>query len=202
MTGIGHSEKLLLMRTFLTVLILFLSIQSLTKADDITDFEIEGISVGDSLLDYFNEEEIITNIDKNVYKNRDGKFKMTGFYGKYGEYDGLQFAFKPNDKKYIIYSINGGIFYTDIEQCKKKLKSISAELSNLFKYSEKNFDQKQIHPADKSKQSYVITDAFFLKSGSASVKCTDWSEEITKKYNWGDNLRVGVKLKEYNDWLQ
>ena len=33
-------------------------------------------------------------------------------------------------------------------------------------HEEKNFDQKQIHPADKSKQSYAITDAFFLKSGS------------------------------------
>ena len=36
--------------------LLFLSAPS--YADDIKDFEIEGMSIGDSLLDYFSEEEI------------------------------------------------------------------------------------------------------------------------------------------------
>ena len=38
-------------------LILF-SFQASSWADDIRDFEIEGMSVGDSLLDYFSESEI------------------------------------------------------------------------------------------------------------------------------------------------
>ena len=46
------------MRVFLTVFILIFSLQSWAKADDIRDFQIEGISIGDSLLDYFSEEEI------------------------------------------------------------------------------------------------------------------------------------------------
>ena len=46
------------MRVFLSVLILIFSLQSWTKADDIRDFEIESMSIGDSLLDYFNETEI------------------------------------------------------------------------------------------------------------------------------------------------
>ena len=32
-------------------------------ADDISDFEIEGISIGDSLLDYMTEEEIHKQIE-------------------------------------------------------------------------------------------------------------------------------------------
>ena len=40
------------MRIFFTVLVLIFGFQSWTKADDIRDFEIEGISIGDSLLDY------------------------------------------------------------------------------------------------------------------------------------------------------
>ena len=36
------------MRVLIRVLIVILSLQSLTKADDIRDFEIEGISIGDS----------------------------------------------------------------------------------------------------------------------------------------------------------
>ena len=46
------------MKIFLSVLILIFSIQSLTKADDISDFQIEGISIGDSVLDYFTKKEI------------------------------------------------------------------------------------------------------------------------------------------------
>jgi len=45
------------MKRLLLILILTFSFQTWTKADDIRDFQIEGMSVGDSLLDYFNEKE-------------------------------------------------------------------------------------------------------------------------------------------------
>ena len=38
--------------------LLLFSHQTPSEADDIRDFQIEGISVGDSLLDYFSEEKI------------------------------------------------------------------------------------------------------------------------------------------------
>ena len=46
------------MKRLLLILILTLSFQSWTKADDIRDFEIEGMSIGDSLLDYFSKDKI------------------------------------------------------------------------------------------------------------------------------------------------
>ena len=46
------------MRFFLLVLFLVFNLQSWANADDIRDFQIEGMSIGDSLLDYFNEEKI------------------------------------------------------------------------------------------------------------------------------------------------
>ena len=49
--------KVLVVRVFLSVLILIFSLQSWTKADDIRDFEIEGMSIGDSALDYFTYYE-------------------------------------------------------------------------------------------------------------------------------------------------
>ena len=42
------------MRIFLTVLLLLFYFQLGSKADDIREFEIEGMSVGDSLLDFFS----------------------------------------------------------------------------------------------------------------------------------------------------
>ena len=56
------------MRIFLAVLIFILSLQSLTKADDISEFEIEGMNVGESALEYFDEKYIIEGInDKNSF---------------------------------------------------------------------------------------------------------------------------------------
>ena len=36
-------------------------------AYDISDFEIDGISIGDSLLDYMTKEEILEEIEVNKY---------------------------------------------------------------------------------------------------------------------------------------
>ena len=47
------------MRIFISVLILILGFQSMVKADDIKDFEIEGISIGDSALKFFTKDQII-----------------------------------------------------------------------------------------------------------------------------------------------
>ena len=46
------------MRIFLSTLVLIIFFQSWTKADDVRDFGIEGISVGDSLLNFMNIEVI------------------------------------------------------------------------------------------------------------------------------------------------
>ena len=52
------------MKKLLLILILTLNFQTLSKADDIREFEIEGISLGDSLLDYYSIEEINESIAK------------------------------------------------------------------------------------------------------------------------------------------
>ena len=50
------------MKILLTFFVLFFS--SSVVADDISDFEIEGISIGDSLLDYMTEDEILEQIER------------------------------------------------------------------------------------------------------------------------------------------
>ena len=51
------------MKRLLLILIFTLSFQTLAKADGIMDFEIEGFSIGDDLLNHFTEEEIISNVN-------------------------------------------------------------------------------------------------------------------------------------------
>ena len=46
------------MKKFLGIIILSLCFISSVQADDIRDFQIEGISVGDSLLNFYSEKKI------------------------------------------------------------------------------------------------------------------------------------------------
>ena len=55
------------MRVFIAVLVLIFSFQSWTKADDIRDFEIEGMSIGDSLLSYMNKNLIVNEINNKDF---------------------------------------------------------------------------------------------------------------------------------------
>ena len=57
------------MNRLLLILIITFGFQSWTNADDIKEFEIEGMSIGDSLLDYFNLDEI-KDFDKISYPDK------------------------------------------------------------------------------------------------------------------------------------
>ena len=96
MTDIERSEKVFVMRILLAVLILIFSFQSLTKADDITDFQIERISIGDSLLLFMDEKKILNKTDY-FYKNK--KFAQLICLSDGSIYDYVQCVYKPNDSK-------------------------------------------------------------------------------------------------------
>ena len=114
------------MKRLLLILILTFSLQSLTKADDIRDFEIEGMSIGDSLLDHFSEEEIKKELSNKFYYPKSTEFFQVSFYIKnQTDYDFAQFHLKDNDTNYEIYSVTGVIgFNNDIESCLKKMNEI------------------------------------------------------------------------------
>ena len=96
------------MRIFLAIIILCFSLQSLTKADDIKDFQIEGMSIGDSLLDFMSEKEI-KKIEKFDFS---GKYKGLVLEEKKSSiYDDVQLVYKNNDDKYTIHSLAGRIFF-------------------------------------------------------------------------------------------
>ena len=99
------------MKKFSLILILIFSFQSWTKADDARNFQIEGISIEDSLLDHFSEEEILTN-QKDWY--REDEFKASRFkLDKISsEYNSIIVHYKNKDKKFIIDGGKlGGLYF-------------------------------------------------------------------------------------------
>ena len=117
------------MRIFLAVLVLIFSFQSWTKADDISEFEIEGISIGDSLLDYYSEKEII---DNGNYGS-DSKFFEVEYLGTLSMYDHFTLHVIRNDPNYLIHAIRAINIVDNKNDCLNSKKEIIKEMKKVLR---------------------------------------------------------------------
>ena len=180
------------MKIILAILVLIFSLQSYTKADDISEFEIEGMSIGDSLLDYFSEDQL-----NKAYPYKNKKYAtISKALSNYEIYSGFQVHVRSDDKKYIIEAIEGMLLYeNNIENCYKKQNEIIADLDKMFVNSKKNLMEKP-HSADP--KSFVKAKEYTLKAGDfIRVVCVDWSKEI----KFIDKLKVALVSKELMNWI-
>ena len=130
LTHIIRSEKVFIMKRLLLILILTLSFQSLTRADDISDFEIEGMSIGDSLLDYMDKNLITKAINSEFsyyYKKDFVSISTWDIRDKFTIYDDVGVVLGLTDKKYKIFALEGTLYFKDnnIDKCYKKQNEIS-----------------------------------------------------------------------------
>ena len=191
------------MKKLLGILVLGLFLITPSQADDIRDFQIEGMSVEVSLLDYISEEEIKEK--KNfMYPNKD-YYSVTIFLSEFEIFKEIQFHLKANDKNYIIKSIDGILEYNNKpEDCYKKMDEIVAETSQIFEDIKIRNSGILIHPADQSGKSKSKDIYFDFKSReNMQFSCVDFSEEFTKKYpiRAQDHLRVAINTREIIDWF-
>ena len=184
--------------------LIFFSFQTPSWAEDIRDFQIEGMSIGDSLLDYFTEDKIKKN-NRNYTHYKSNKFYVVGmdYENSFKVYDVLDIHLKTNDKKYIIKGIAGVIYFIkNINDCYKQQDDIVSELSQIFITAKIDDGGTTVHPADKTGESKTTDIYFDFKSGdSAKVSCFDWSEKMSKKFRYGDHLRVEIANNELREWL-
>ena len=107
------------MKKLFIIIILSLCFTTPSHTNDISDFQIEGVSVGDSALDYFSKEEIekAFSIVKSSYDS--DKFKRALFFSPNFEiYDAMMIHSKKIDKTYKIYSLSSVLeFPKDFKNC-------------------------------------------------------------------------------------
>ena len=181
------------MKIFIIILALIFGLQSWTKADDINEFEIEGMSIGDNALDYFSKEEIKdkTSIPPNLKKS---KYTQSCFNDYGNTYDRICIAFKKNTSKMIIEQLQAQILYNKdvMNICRKKQNEIDKELSLLFKNLERIEWGKRpllsLKDQDKDAHYYPITYEFTDKS-RAQLGCYS----IMKK----SILKIGIYNLEF-----
>ena len=184
------------MKRLLLILILTLSFQSWIKADDIRDFEIEGMSIGDSLLDFYSKNKAKSFIQKNQYP----KSQRVKIYSirdeKFTTYDYVA-ADIVEDGTYRILKISGKIiFKNNIDGCYKKMNEIDKDLNEIF--TDKNrFSGDKKHRADKSGKSTMKVIGYSLKDDDINIQCTDWSDEM--KLN--DVLTLMLMTKEWQNFI-
>lgn len=188
-------------KRLLLILVLSLNLQCLTKADDISDFEIEGMSIGDSLLDFFSIAEIEENYSGSQYPNKEFVLYYFTRMPNFKTYEGVTIAVKANDKSYFIYDIGGSIYFpNNFNKCLDKMKNIEKDLRQIFNNVEVYSGENQ-HPYDKSGKTRQVYTTYHFDSGDNSqIVCLNWSKELEKEGHI-DELNLTIGLKEYGDFV-
>ena len=189
------------MRVLTAFTIIFFTFISLTKADDIREFSIEGFSVGDSLLDHFDENEIT----KTMYPVIRGGKKYIEYHkidsnNKSETYDKIYLYFQTNDPKKIIQAIAGRNYYPDnIDDCYILQKNIVKDLEQVFTEFKKEDKGKLKVSSFPDGNSYKNDVSFYFDNGSmVHTACYDYSPQDTSSR---DRLSVAIFSKKYLEWF-
>jgi len=185
------------MKKTLIIFVLFFS--SSLVADDISDFQIEGMSIGDSLLNYFSKTEI-ENFDNLDYLPSNMKFRISYFFSNQSNlelYDGVQVYYKLEDKNFIIHGLSGFIDCYSKNECEKIFNDVLNDLSIFFKNSKKLGGQTLSCQDDKTKKSKCTSYYFKLRNGWIVVQYQDWTDES----GFQTNIRVEIATNEVDDWI-
>lgn len=190
------------MKRLLLILIFTLSFQSWTKADDISDFEIEGFSIGVNLIDYMTKKEIINN-DEGHY-SKDSKFFEVNYTGAKKKYDYILFHVKRKDNNFKIYYIRAVNIVDNKSECMKIKKVIAEELKELF--SDNYFQEgSQKHYFYKNSIQYISQFSFKSNANASDhtrVECMIVSDKDKKIHgNLENTLEVIISAEEFSKWL-
>ena len=135
------------MKKIFFLIILVLSFQTLSLADNIRYFQIEGMKIGDSALDYFSEFQLEDN-EQGWHNYSYNEYSTSYMPGK-GIYNWFLISYKNDDDNFIIEGLVGGIEKDnyDNKECNNKLDTVALNISGLFK-----------NTAQEEKKSYKITE--------------------------------------------
>jgi len=200
------------LKIFISVLILILSLQSLARSNDVREFEIEGMSVGDSLLDYFDKKQIREFINhESSYNYLDSDYVIVGITRSnqnsvdLSTYSDLGITINKKDSQYKIKSIAGQSYsFAKIDECNKKQKIIAEDIKKDL--LDKNIKE-DVWENDKWESGGVIVgksimhDFYFNDKSAVRIICYELNEDGKKLANWEVKLDVIINSTEFNQFL-
>ena len=183
------------MKRLLLILILTLSFQSWIKADEVSDFKIEGISLGDSLLNFFDLNKIIRS-KRNFYNDDKFLVSLLPTLDNDTMYEYIQVHYKRNDKSFLVYGIDG-LIDVDIQECLKMQKKIVIEISSMFSKLKMKGPFTYKHSADATGKSTTTHYEWQFDKANIEVVCYDF----VKPMKYPDGLNVAIVSNELQKWL-
>ena len=187
------------MKLFFVSLILVLTLQSYIKAEDISEFEVEGMSVGESALNYFSLEQIRSarkaEYNDNTYTTLEPIDPIIKTY------DEVSFSYRSDDKKYKMAAVTGiKNFYNDHLDCYQLQDKIFKEIQEIFPSAEVN-EAKIIKMSGNRKGTTRQTYVELIKGDFAAIQCYKYDENFSESKPYRSFMRVNLFSKIYNQWL-
>ena len=188
-------------KIFFIFIIIFNFNLNISFANDVREFELEGMSIGDSLLKFLSEKEIIQGAHAEEFKDK--TYTQTTFYlPELETYEAIRVSYKTGDKKYIIVGLGGALLcQNNIERCYKKQNEIMNDLKKMFPNLSVNGpvekDLNWSNTGSTTKQTHME----FSDGSVVGVQSYHFSKEDKKNKNTDNFLAVNIFTEEYNYWL-
>jgi len=212
---INASISILMKKLSILLFSLFFLSSPSVFADDISDFSIEGISIGDSLLDYMIEDEILEQIERTkdyfLHLKEPNKYAFIKLTRDFPTYDSVDFLIKNNavnqyvgnkNEKYTILYVAGYIKYIeDFDSCIQKRDEVVKVLSRMFPDIQKieNVYKSIQDPSGNSIRDDIQYN--FDSGAEVEAECSDFEETYRVKNNMGEGLLVSITHEETKRWF-
>ena len=204
------------MKKIFLLIISILSFQTLSLADNIRYFPIEGMKIGDSALDYFSETQLEDN--EQGWHNYSYKEYSTSFMPGKGIYNWFLVSYKNDDNNFIIEAIAGGLEKKnyDNKECNNKLDDVALNISTSFKNTAQEEKKSYKIGADAARtypftgQSTVTSVSFnFLDGAKIILACYNMDKEakenesfLTSILKQNDSFRIDARSREFVNYLK
>ena len=121
------------MKKIFFLIILLLSFQTLSLADNIRYFQIEGMRIGDSALDYFSESQLENN-EQGWHNYNYNEYSTSYMPGK-GIYSWFLVSYKNGDYNFRIEALAAGLEKKnyDNQECNNRIDKTAFNISELYK---------------------------------------------------------------------
>ena len=201
---------------FFFFIIWFLTFQTQSLANNIQQFQIEGMSIGDSALDYFGESQLEDN--EQGWHNYSYNEYSTSYMSGKGIYSWFLVSYKNYDNDFIIEGIVGGLEISnyDNKKCNNKLDVVALNISELFKNTTRE-EKKSYKLKAEASQTYPFTGKStvtslsfnFLDGAKIILECYNMDNEAKQNQSFlksvlkqTDSFRVDVRSSAFVNHLK
>ena len=196
-------------------IILILTLQYPSLADSFQDFKIEGMKIGDSALNYFDERQLEDG--EQGWHNYSYKDYSTSLVPGKGIYEWFLVSYKNDDDNFKIEALDGGleiINYSN-KECNNRLDSAVLNISESVKNTRKDKKKYEL-TADSSRiypftgKSTVTSLSFnFTNEGEIILSCFNMDKKANKNSNFimstlnqKDSFRISIRSHAFINYLK